>query len=108
MALPVQAPSGGAMTREVQLYHGDELGRYGFPDGHPFGPDRQQRFFDEATRQGLIEKITLKEPVRASREEIERFHTQDHVAQVIALSKAGRGFLDYGDTPAFPGVYEAA
>ena len=38
------------MTREVQLYIGDALGRYGFPDGHPFGPDRQDAFWKETVK----------------------------------------------------------
>jgi acetoin utilization protein AcuC len=96
------------MAPSIYVYHGEALGRYGFPDGHPFGPDRQDKFFAEARRQGLTEKVSLKQPVLASREELERFHTPEYVAQVIGLSKIGRGYLDYGDTPAFPGVYEAA
>lgn len=92
----------------VYMYHSEELGRYGFPDGHPFGPDRQDRFYAEAKRQGLIDQVKVKPGLQASREELERFHTSDYVAQVITLSKLGRGYLDYGDTPAFPGVYEAA
>lgn len=41
------------MTREVQLYVGDALGKYGFPNGHPFGPDRQDAFWKEAVKQKL-------------------------------------------------------
>ncbi len=37
-----------------------------------------------------------------------RFHTREYVARVKAQSQTGEGFLDYGDTPAFPGVYAAA
>ena len=29
------------MTADVLLYVGEALGKYGFPNGHPFGPDRQ-------------------------------------------------------------------
>ena len=36
------------------------------------------------------------------------FHEKTYVDFVKEKSKTGEGFLDYGDTPAFPGVYEAA
>ena len=96
------------MGDKVFLYVGDELARYGFPEGHPFGPDRQDAFLREATRQGLHQRAELRAPVSASRDEVERFHTPDYVDLVERLSRTGRGYLDYGDTPAFPGVYEAA
>jgi acetoin utilization protein AcuC len=89
------------------LYLSDNLGGYGFPDGHPFGPDRQAAFWREAQKQGLDKKVEINSSRQATREEIERFHTPEHVDRVIAFSKAGYGFIDYGDTPAFPGVYEA-
>lgn len=97
------------MTQQTKvcLYLSDNLGGYGFPDGHPFGPDRQAAFWREAQRQGLDKKVEINSSKPASREQIERFHTAEHVNRVIALSKIGYGSIDYGDTPAFPGVYEA-
>ena len=53
------------MSREVQLYVGDALGRYGFPHGHPFGPDRQDAFWREAENQGLPKRVELCEPRQA-------------------------------------------
>jgi acetoin utilization protein AcuC len=96
------------MKREVQLYVGDALGRYGFPDGHPFGPDRQDAFWSEAVKQDLPKRADLREPREASRDEIERFHKREHVERVRVLSHEGYGSIDYGDTPAYPGVYEAS
>ena len=40
--------------------------------------------------------------------ELQRFHTNDYVERVIQQSVNGEGFLDYGDTPAFKGVFDAA
>ena len=96
------------MTHEskVCLYLSDNLGGYGFPDGHPFGPDRQAAFWKEAQKQGLDKKVQIHSSNAATREEIQRFHTTEHVNRVISLSKIGYGSIDYGDTPAFPGVYE--
>lgn len=96
------------MSDKVQLYVGDALGRYGFPDGHPFGPDRQDAFWKEAEKQGLPKKVDLCGPREATREEIERFHKHEHVERVRVLSHEGYGSIDYGDTPAYPGVYDAA
>jgi acetoin utilization protein AcuC len=96
------------MISEVQLYVGDALGAYGFPDGHPFGPDRQDAFLKEADKQGLPKKVALRGPRAAHREEIERFHQREHVERVRVLSHEGYGSIDYGDTPAYPGVYEAS
>jgi acetoin utilization protein AcuC len=97
-----------AMTHEVELFVGDALGRYGFPDGHPFGPDRQDAFWKEAQKQGLPKRVALREPREAKRDEIERFHRHEHVERVRALSVQGYGSIDYGDTPAYPGVYDAS
>ena len=96
------------MSREVLLYVGEALGKYGFPDGHPFGPDRQDAFWKETLKQGLDKQVELAAPRLATRAEIERFHTADYVNRVEKLSKLGHGTIDYGDTPAYPGVYEAS
>lgn len=96
------------MTSEVLLYVGEALGKYGFPDGHPFGPDRQDAFWKEAVKRNLHRSARVCEPRVASRSEIERFHTREHVERVEKLSSLGYGSIDYGDTPAYPGVYEAS
>ncbi len=84
------------------------LGSYAFGDAHPFGPKRLPAFAEEAGRRGLIEQMHLCDAVQASGQQIEMFHTHAYVERVRACSEAGSGFLDYGDTPAFAGIYEAA
>lgn len=96
------------MRAEVWLYYGKELGGYGFPNGHPFGPWRQGCFWEALCEQGLAQRCTVRPPVMAAQEEIERFHTRAYVERVQRCSKTGTGYLDAGDTPAYPGVYEAA
>ena len=96
------------MKSEVLLFVGDALGSYGFPDGHPFSVDRQGAFWNEARKQGLDKRVTVAAPRLASREELLRFHEAKHVEWVETSSRIGTGYLDYGDTPAFPGVLEAA
>lgn len=93
---------------KVNVYIGPEIGSYGFGQGHPFGPHRMDVFWSEAQRQGLDQQVAVRQPVLASREEIQRFHHADYVDQVIRQSESGHGFLDHGDTPAYKGVYQAA
>ena len=96
------------MAAEVLLYVGEALGKYGFPDGHPFGTDRQDAFFKETIKQGLAKQAQLAVSRAASRDEIERFHTANYVGRIDELSALGLGFIDNGDTPAYPGVYDAS
>ena len=93
---------------EVCVYIGEELARYGFGHGHPFGPDRLGAFWQAAQSAGLESRVTVRAPAMADRDSIQRFHTRAYVDRVIAQSVSGTGYLDMGDTPAFAGVYEAA
>jgi len=92
----------------LRLYYGEELGRYGFGAEHPFGPDRLEAFWRACTAQGLHERAVMAAPVMASEADLGRFHTPEYIERVRALSASGTGYIDQGDTPAFPGVYEAA
>jgi acetoin utilization protein AcuC len=96
------------MKSKIVLFVGDTLGSYGFPDGHPFSIDRQGAFWAEATKKGLDRRVAVVVPRLASRAELLVFHEEKHVAWVEERSRLGTGYLDYGDTPAFPGVLEAA
>jgi acetoin utilization protein AcuC len=90
----------------THLFVSAELGRYGFPQGHPLSVDRQGAFLELARAQGLHTRVTSSGAGPAARGAIERFHTADYVNRVIAASQDGKGFLDYGDTPAFAGCYD--
>ncbi len=92
----------------VQVHLGEALARYGFGEGHPFGPDRLDAFWNEARRRGLERRVRIVVPASATADEIARFHRPRHVARVQEASEKGEGYLDAGDTPAFPGVFEAA
>lgn len=94
--------------RKLLVYLGGESPAYGFDDGHPFGLDRLSHFQNEMAGRSLINRIDAAEPVMATREEIASFHTAGYIDRVVAQSIDGVGYLDYGDTPAFPGIYEAA
>src|SRR5437016_12917500 len=86
----------------------ERLARYGFGDGHPFGPDRHAAFVREFEARGLDRRVHVLEPRVASEDELRAFHTPAYVDFVRERSASGQGFLDAGDTPAFRGVFEAA
>jgi acetoin utilization protein AcuC len=96
------------MSHAVVLIAGQELATYGFPNNHPFGPDRYGAFMAEVAQSRCYGELTRLAPRQATRAELEFFHTPAYVDRVIALSMRGSGLLDAGDTPAYPGVYEAA
>jgi acetoin utilization protein AcuC len=91
----------------VALVAAEGLGRYGFPDGHPFGPDRQEAFLRELRQSPAYSALKILAPRAAVREEIELFHDSAYVDLVVERSQDGRGYLDAGDTPAFRGMFES-
>jgi acetoin utilization protein AcuC len=97
-----------ATVPDACLFVGEQLARYGFPNGHPLGADRQDTFLKEAKMQGLLGKVRSCPPRIATTEEIGRFHTQHHIDRVMHAERAKLEFLDNGDTPVFPGVFEAS
>ncbi len=92
----------------THVFLSEKLGHYGFPEGHPLSVDRQGAFWRAAGALGLDKRVTLAPSRPAERAAIERFHRADYVERVISASREGSGYLDYGDTPAFPGCYEVA
>jgi acetoin utilization protein AcuC len=97
-----------ANPRSTALVHGEQIARYGFGEGHPFGPDRHGVFMRELTRQGLLEAVESMAPREATLEELHWFHSAAFIGLVRERSATGTGFLDAGDTPAWKGVFEAA
>jgi len=96
------------MSDSVLVYKGEELASYGFGDPHPFGFDRHDVFQDELENAGFDGAIRFGRPRRASVDELLLFHTADYIDMVSRKSQEGRGYLDDGDTPAMPGIFDAA
>jgi acetoin utilization protein AcuC len=92
----------------LHVYYGPALGAYGFPDGHPFGTDRLDAFWRELNARRLTDRVHVATPTPCTRADLLRFHTAAYVERVERMSRHGSGYLDHGDTPAFPGVYDAA
>jgi acetoin utilization protein AcuC len=97
-----------AAMSSVAVVVSERQARYGFGDGHPFGPDRYAAFMREFAARGLDRRVLALEPRVASDEELGTFHSAAYIDFVRDRSASGVGFLDAGDTPAFRGIYEAA
>ena len=98
------------MRPSLAYVYSDELLKYDFGPGHPLKPIRLKLTYELSQAKGLFDhqNIMIIPPRLASDEEVKLFHTPEYVDIVRKLSKVGHGLLDYGDTPAFKGVYEAS
>jgi acetoin utilization protein AcuC len=92
----------------VAVVADEPLGRYGFPNGHPFGADRYDAFLAGFHARALERRCHMLPSRAATTEELLRFHVPQYVDFVRARSADGSGTLDAGDTPAWRGCYEAA
>ncbi|MEM2210828.1 MAG: acetoin utilization protein AcuC [Nitrososphaerales archaeon] len=94
----------------IGMFYGEGLLKYSFPKNHPLNRKRVELFWELMVKQGLtrINNIQIFEPIKAERDDILSFHTEDYVKFVESISQSGYGYLDYGDTPAFKGIYEAS
>ncbi|MDH5622232.1 MAG: acetoin utilization protein AcuC [Gammaproteobacteria bacterium] len=96
------------MSERVLVYKGTEIAAYGFGDPHPFGTDRHDVFHAELAQTDLSDKIDFGHPRPALVDELALFHTAEYIDKVSRMSVDGKGWLDDGDTPAVPGIYDAA
>lgn len=94
--------------KRLGVYLDERLAVYGFGDDHPFNNHRFEAFNQAFLKKKLESKVHLLKGKSCSREELESFHSSDFIDFVIKKSQTGEGYLDYGDTPAFKGVYEAS
>ena len=100
--------SNDATAKPVFVYKGDALANYGFGDDHPFGLDRHEAFQVELAAAGLGSAIEYAGTRRASVDELSLFHSADYIDFILKKSEEGTGFLDGGDTPAYPGIFATA
>ena len=96
------------MSDTVLVYRGESIAAYGFGDPHPFGTDRHDVFHAELDKADLGGAIEYGHPRPALVDELALFHTADYIDKVSRMSAEGRGWLDNGDTPAVPGIYDSA
>jgi len=90
------------------LYHDDYLG-YDFGPVHPLKPKRYKDTFELLQKLGVFdETVKHYRPSRATEEDLMLVHSQEYIHRVKRQCETGTGYLDYGDTPARRGVYEAS
>jgi acetoin utilization protein AcuC len=59
-------------------------------------------------RSGLLAHLDVRRPDPARRRDLLAVHSPEHLDRLLSGDRAGRGVLDYGDTPAWRGVYRRA
>jgi len=92
--------------------YGPESDLYSFPPPHPFRNSRTE-LFKESLANLLAQRsgsgsLTIVKPKPAEMDDLLLFHEPEYIELVKESSRVGEGLLDYGDTPAFKGVYEAS
>lgn len=92
----------------VAVYASDATARYGFGGGHPFGPDRQAVFLRALAEQGLDRQVLLLTAPPAREADLVLFHDPYYVGFVRDRCAREGGYLDLGDTPAEPHLFEAS
>ena len=76
------------------LYADSRLAAYGFPEGHPFGIDRQDAFLREAQGQGLLDRVRTEAGNGATPEMLARFHQPEYIERVRTAESARIDYLD--------------
>lgn len=89
--------------------YGPQSSLYSFPDGHPLNSTRTKLFGSKLSETAAsLNRLSVIEPVSCSDQDLRLFQTDEYIEFVRRSSEKGTGFLDYGDTPSFPGVFEAS
>ncbi|MFT5353223.1 MAG: acetoin utilization protein AcuC [Polyangiales bacterium] len=96
------------MRNRVVVYHGQEMGLYGYEEKPWFQPGRLDVFMAEFRKRGLDTKTNLRTAGPASEADLLLFHTQAHIERVRRLCAANEGALDHGPTFARQSVETAA
>jgi acetoin utilization protein AcuC len=104
------------MQDRAIFYYGPAFQKYRFHDEHPFNPLRLQLTWDLLQELHALRPEQVREPVAASRDELELAHDRRYIEAVMAASSlltvAPEELAELGlhteDTPVFPGMHEAA
>ncbi|MBS7287220.1 MAG: acetoin utilization protein AcuC [Candidatus Freyarchaeota archaeon] len=98
------------MGGKVALVYSDKYLEYFFGPEHPLRPQRLTLMMELIREIGLLDHPDLRvvEAMAASEEELKLVHSEAYLQHVKRLDEEGRGYLDYGDTPAFKGMFSAS
>lgn len=95
---------------KTRLYVGDRLFSYGFPN-HPLSTERYTIFLELLDKDSNLKnslEIVEVDGLCGDDSLLYLFHSPDYIGRVRELSERGYGYIDYGDTPAFKGVFEVS
>ncbi|HSV41865.1 MAG TPA: acetoin utilization protein AcuC [Methanomassiliicoccales archaeon] len=97
------------MSGTTAFYYSDRMLDYYFGPEHPFQPVRYQRIMETLRDIGAFgPALQLVEPPPAKIRELRTVHAKALIEQVRQLSAIGSGYLDRGDTPVTPTLFEGA
>ena len=85
-----------------------EYSKYNFGENHPLSPKRYYLTYALLKSYQVPEPIEVLEPADYSEDLLELAHSREYIDFVKEKSLQGYGYLDYGDTPAFKGCFDAA
>ncbi|KAG2361505.1 hypothetical protein BDR07DRAFT_1451549 [Suillus spraguei] len=100
--------------RRVAYYYDGDTGSYTYGLGHPMKPHRMRVTHDLVSAYGMLEKMHVLRPKRATPEVMTAFHTDEYIhflnrvtpETAEELTYHGTRFLMGEDNPAFEGVFE--
>lgn len=97
------------MSKKLYLYVNPILFKYGFPN-HPLTTRRYEYFLKRYNKikEMFSDCILEVNDFECDESYLELFHSKGYIEFVKRMSEFGSGFLDYGDTPAYKGVYEVS
>ncbi|MEM3271479.1 MAG: acetoin utilization protein AcuC, partial [Metallosphaera sp.] len=81
---------------------------YSFPGDHPFKSLRESKAKKYMEERGFFHQMEVRRPDPPDENVLYSLHSRDYVEFVKLKSIEGEGLLDYGDTPAFKGVFESS
>ena len=69
-------------NKHLTIYWGEELGRYGFGEGHPLGQDRLAAFRVAAISAGIDRSVEIATPMACNVTDLILFHEPEYVQRV--------------------------
>lgn len=97
------------MTEVTAFIYQDDYLKYQFGPSHPFKPIREKYTLDLLHELDIFNrKAEHRQPLPATKADLLTVHSPEYVEYVQRMCEEGRGYLDYGDTPATQGLYEGS
>lgn len=97
------------MTGKSYFIYSEDYLKYQFGPTHPFQPVRGKMALDLLMKKGAFrDKARVVEPEPATVDDLLLVHSREYVEFVRRQTALGHGFLDFGDTPATKGLFEAS